>query len=143
MRGGTRGELNRLIVCALFSFGIVSRSLLFFSTADFNLKFMFFIREEEDDEDEDEDEGDSKESGEEDSEEESSEEEAGTSVATEQPPGRRRDMKTKQAEAKQTPEAGDIDEDLINPNHVQHKMTISDLNTPRELTRRERYASIF
>jgi len=27
---------------------------------------------------------------------------------------------------------------LINPNHVQEKMNISDLNTPRELTRRER-----
>jgi len=45
-------------------------------------------------------------------------------------------MKSKQE--KQTPEDGDVDEDLINPNHVQQKMTISDLNTPREPTRRER-----
>ena len=37
-------------------------------------------------------------------------------------------------------ESGDEDEDeeLINPNHVQKKMTISDLNKPRELTRKER-----
>jgi len=99
------------------------------------------IVEEEGDndlEEEDSEESEEEDSEEESSEEESSEEEAGTSVATEQPLGRRRDMKMKQAEAKQTPEAGDVDEDLINPNHVQHKMTISDLNTPRQLTRRER-----
>jgi hypothetical protein len=33
----------------------------------------------------------------------------------------------------------DEDPDLINPNHVQKKLNISDLNTSREPTRRERY----
>jgi hypothetical protein len=33
---------------------------------------------------------------------------------------------------------GDEDDFLVNPNHVQKKMTISDLSKPRELSRRER-----
>ena len=55
----------------------------------------------------------------------------------------RRDQKKKQTAGKQKPvEKEDLDPDLINPNHVQQKMNISDLSTPRELTRRERYARI-
>ena len=51
----------------------------------------------------------------------------------------KRDLKKKQAEDKQK-QAEEEDPDLINPNHVQQKLNISDLSTPRELTRRERYA---
>ena len=45
---------------------------------------------------------------------------------------------------KKKPGAGDGDDDdddpdLINPNHVQKKLNISDLNAPREPSRRERY----
>ena len=56
----------------------------------------------------------------------------------------RRELKKKQAAEKAKKAAGedeDDDEDLINPNHVTKKMNISDLNAPRELTRRERYCS--
>ena len=35
-------------------------------------------------------------------------------------------------------EEEDEDDFLVNPNHVVKKMTISDLNEPREPTRRER-----
>jgi len=37
-------------------------------------------------------------------------------------------------------ESGEEDKDelLVNPNHVQKKLTISDLDQPRELTRKER-----
>ena len=52
----------------------------------------------------------------------------------------KRDLK-KQAEEKEGNEAEE-DPDLINPNHVQQKLNISDLNTPRELSRRERYDRI-
>ena len=31
------------------------------------------------------------------------------------------------------------DELLVNPNHVKKKLTIADLDAPRELSRRERY----
>jgi hypothetical protein len=109
----------------------------------FNLIFFFliFFRGENDsddseDEDEEEEEGSS--------EEESSEEEAATTSTTAQPELSRqekRDLKKKQAEDKQK-QAEDEDPDLINPNHVQQKMNISDLNTPRELSRRERYVKI-
>ncbi|KAF8999822.1 casein kinase substrate phosphoprotein PP28-domain-containing protein [Cyathus striatus] len=34
----------------------------------------------------------------------------------------------------------DEDDDLINPNHVQKKLNISDLSAPRELSRKEREA---
>jgi len=37
-------------------------------------------------------------------------------------------------------ENSDEDDDLINPNHVQKKLTISDLAKPRELSRKEREA---
>ena len=56
----------------------------------------------------------------------------------------RRELKKKQAAEKAKKAGGedeDDDEDLINPNHVTKKMNISDLNAPRELTRRERYCS--
>jgi hypothetical protein len=108
--------------------------------------FLFFIRGEAVDEGSEED------SEESESEEESSEEEATTSTTTttttttttaqpELSRAEKRDLKKKQAEDKKQTE--DDDPDLINPNHVQQKMNISDLNTPRELTRLERYARIF
>jgi hypothetical protein len=50
----------------------------------------------------------------------------------------RREMK-KQGAKKQLGEDQEKDADLINPNHVGKKLTISDLGTTRELTRRERY----
>lgn len=54
-------------------------------------------------------------------------------------------MKKKEAAAKQKKkEDGDgenEDEDLVNPNHVQKKLNISDLNEPRQLSRRERYCT--
>lgn len=49
-------------------------------------------------------------------------------------------MKKKEGDKKKAAE-GDEDEDdpdLINPNHVQKKMNIADLNEPRQLSRRER-----
>jgi hypothetical protein len=49
-------------------------------------------------------------------------------------------LKRKQAAEKQKLQAGGAEEDpdLINPNHVEKKLNISDLGAPRELTRRER-----
>ncbi|KAH7108422.1 casein kinase substrate phosphoprotein PP28-domain-containing protein [Auriculariales sp. MPI-PUGE-AT-0066] len=102
--------------------------------------------EEEDEDDEDEEE----------EEEESSEEEedataaAGTSAT---PAGQelsraeRKALKKKQGPKKGAPGAAkgsddeeddDDDDDLVNPNHVQKKLTISDIGAPRELSRRER-----
>ncbi|KAJ6554530.1 casein kinase substrate phosphoprotein PP28-domain-containing protein [Mycena capillaripes] len=86
-----------------------------------------------DDEDEEEEE--------EEEEEESEEEPAAGGSAEPQPElsrAERKELKKKQAAAKQKQEGGDEDEDLINPNHVSKKMNISDLNAPRELSRRER-----
>lgn len=58
----------------------------------------------------------------------------------------RRALKKKQGAKK--PGAGGEDEeeeedesDLINPNHVTKKLTISDIGAPRELSRRERYGT--
>jgi hypothetical protein len=51
----------------------------------------------------------------------------------------RREMKKKQGAKKQLGEGQEEDADLINPNHVGKKLTISDLGSTRELTRRERY----
>ena len=42
------------------------------------------------------------------------------------------------AAAKQKSPDDDEDEDLINPNHVEKKLNISDLGKDRELSRRER-----
>ena len=100
------------------------------------------IEEEDSDEESEEEES---------SEEESSEEEAGPAApaAPELTRQQRREMKKKQGpkvkDAKAKPgeedeDEDEDDEDLINPNHVQKKMNISDLGEPRELTRRERYA---
>jgi hypothetical protein len=88
---------------------------------------------------------DDKESEEEDSqesdEEEESEDEESDEEQTELTREQRREMKKKQTQAKQEDVDGEDDEDadLINPNHVQKKLTISDLNEPRQLTRRERF----
>lgn len=51
-------------------------------------------------------------------------------------------MKKKQAAQKQKEGEEGEDSDLINPNHVEKKLNISDLGAPRELTRRERYVTI-
>ncbi|KAG6857021.1 hypothetical protein H0H87_010693 [Tephrocybe sp. NHM501043] len=95
-----------------------------------------------DDEDEDDDSDEEEESEE---EEEASEEEAeGTPAAGKAPTeelsrAERRDLKKKQAAAKQkAAEDEEEDEDLINPNHVEKKLNISDLGAPRQLSRRER-----
>ncbi|KAF8225349.1 hypothetical protein L208DRAFT_1306667, partial [Tricholoma matsutake] len=81
----------------------------------------------------------SEESEEEESEEESEEETAGGS--TQQQPEltrtERRELK-KQGAQKQKEQGEEEDPDLINPNHVEKKLNISDLGAPRELTRRER-----
>jgi hypothetical protein len=93
-------------------------------------------RKNDDDDDSDDDEEE-----EEESEEESEEEPAAGGSAEPQPElsrAERKELKKKQAAAKQQ-EGDDEDEDLINPNHVSKKMNISDLNAPRELTRRERH----
>jgi cobalamin biosynthesis protein CobT len=91
--------------------------------------------DEEDDSDEEED-------SEEDSEEsEESEEESEGEDKPELSRQERRDLKKKEAAAKaKKKEEGDEEEDpdLINPNHVQKKLKISDLNAPTELSRRER-----
>ena len=119
-------RLNRIAIILLFFQRWIS------------ISYYFLIREEDDSGE------DSEGSEEEDLEEESSEEEAGTSAATGQPALSRtekRDLKKKQAEEGQR-QAEVEDPDLINPNHVQQKMNISDLNTPRGLSRRERYAKI-
>ncbi|KAG2005706.1 hypothetical protein CC2G_002089 [Coprinopsis cinerea AmutBmut pab1-1] len=100
------------------------------------------------DDDDDDSEEDSEEESEDGSEEGSSEEEE----EEDQPQltrAERKELKKKQAlekakgKTKATGSGDDDDEDeddsdLINPNHVQKKMTISDLNAPRELSRRER-----
>lgn len=92
-------------------------------------------RGEEDSSDEDSDEE------EESSEEESEEEEApaGSNDVQEVEMSRaeRRDLKMKQAAERQKLE--EEDPDLINPNHVEKKLNISDLGAPRELSRREKY----
>lgn len=116
---------------------MVSRSL-FSSTVDLNLKFIYLFISDEDSEENSHNSGEEEDSEEEGPEEESSEGEPGTSAPAQ--PGlsrtERRKLK-KQKETEKKPEE-DEDPDLINPNHVQQKMNISDLNTPRELSRRER-----
>jgi hypothetical protein len=97
-------------------------------------------RRENEDSDSDED-GDSEEEEEEEEEEES--DKGGGTKEEEESPGvsrtqKREENRQKKKPAEKSAEDGDEDPDLINPNHVQKKMNISDLNTPRELTRRER-----
>jgi len=86
-----------------------------------------------------EEESSEEESEEESGEEESSEEESGAEDKPELTRTERREMKKKEAAEKQK-KAGEEEEDpdLINPNHVTKKLNISDLGSPRELTRRER-----
>ncbi|KAJ7161014.1 casein kinase substrate phosphoprotein PP28-domain-containing protein [Mycena filopes] len=84
---------------------------------------------------------DESESEEESSEEESEEEPTAGGSAEPQPElsrAERKELKKKQAAAKQAVPEDDEDEDLINHNHVTKRMNISDLNAPKELTRRER-----
>ena len=88
---------------------------------------------------------DSSEEGEEESEEDSEEEseeeeEEGTPAQQELSRTERRELKKKQAAEKQ--KIAEEDPDFINPNHVEKKLNISDLSAPRELTRRERWASL-
>lgn len=82
----------------------------------------------------------SEESEEEESEEESEEETAGGS--TQQQPEltrtERRELKKQGAQKQKEQGEEEEDPDLINPNHVEKKLNISDLGAPRELTRRER-----
>jgi len=92
---------------------------------------------EEGGEDEEEDEEEEEEE-EEESEEEGSDEAEGEGAGSELTRTERRDLKKKQA-AQKAKDEEEEDPDLINPNHVTKKMNISDLNSPRELTRRERY----
>ncbi|OJA20548.1 hypothetical protein AZE42_07072 [Rhizopogon vesiculosus] len=83
---------------------------------------------------------------EEDEEEEGGEGEGeeGTGGSASQPElsrAERKALKKKQADQKQQLEGeSDEDADLINPNHVEKKMNISDLGAPRELSRKEREA---
>ncbi|KAH8978520.1 casein kinase substrate phosphoprotein PP28-domain-containing protein [Lactarius akahatsu] len=95
-------------------------------------------KDDDDDDDDDEEE--------EDSEEESSDEEGGDGGPSSVPDGpelsraERRELKKKQAEqaaAKIAEEEGE-DDLTANPNRLTKKLNISDLSTPRELTRRER-----
>ncbi|KAJ6463494.1 casein kinase substrate phosphoprotein PP28-domain-containing protein [Mycena sanguinolenta] len=97
-------------------------------------------RDKNDDDDDSDDESEEEESEEEESEEETA---AGGSSAQAEPElsrTERRELKKKQAAAKQAKgaEADEEDEDLINPNHVGKKLNISDIGAPRELSRRER-----
>jgi len=86
-----------------------------------------------------EDEDEEKEESEEGSEKGESEEESGEEGKPELTRQERRDLKKREAAAKaKEGDEEEEDEFLVNPNHVQKKLTISDLNSPRELTRRER-----
>lgn len=114
------------------------------------LLFMFIHKiyrrngDDDDDDDDDSEEDDSEE------EEEEGEEEVGEEESDEEKPeltrAQRKELKKKQAQAKQAvKEQADEDEDdelMINPNRVQKNLTISDLNEPRQLSRRERYALV-
>ncbi|EKM75418.1 hypothetical protein AGABI1DRAFT_116422 [Agaricus bisporus var. burnettii JB137-S8] len=94
--------------------------------------------DDDDDDDSEEDSEEDEDEDEDDEEEESGKEEEGKPELTRE---QRRELKKKQVQAKQAAKDGEEDEedeDLINPNHVQKKLTISDLNEPRQLTRRER-----
>jgi len=96
------------------------------------------------------DDSNSDEESEEESSEESSEEEAppgGSAPAPELTRAERREAKRAQGpKAKAAAAAAgpghdngeEVDEDLINPNHVATKLKISDLGAPRELSRREK-----
>lgn len=97
--------------------------------------------DDDDDDDDDSEEDDSEE------EEEEEEEEVGEEESDEEKPeltrAQRKELKKKQAQAKQASKDEEEDDELmINPNRVQKNLTISDLNEPRQLSRRERYALV-
>jgi len=98
----------------------------------------------EDEEDDDEDEGEEEEG--EESEEESEEEEGDPAAISQQQEMSRADRKAlkKHGKKKEAEEKQDEDEDedplLANPNRTVGRMKISDLNAPREMTRKEREA---
>ncbi|KAF8438430.1 casein kinase substrate phosphoprotein PP28-domain-containing protein [Boletus edulis BED1] len=101
-------------------------------------------QDDSDDKDEDEDALQEEEEEDDDDEEEDEEENAADSSAAPQPGltrTERRELKKKQAAEKQAQKQGidedDEDADLINPNHVEKKLTISDLGSI-QLTRKER-----
>ena len=94
---------------------------------------------EEDEDEEDEEDEDEDEESEEGSEVEQA---AGGTQQPELTRTERRQLKKKQAAQKQEGGEEGEDADLINPNHVEKKLNISDLGAPRELTRRERCAII-
>lgn len=105
---------------------------------------------QEDGEDEDDEDDDAVEEGDEEDDEEDEDEggEGGPGPSTAEPEltrAERRELKKKQAAQKQAANKGldedDEDADLINPNHVEKKLNISDLGS-RELTRKERYVLI-
>jgi len=103
------------------------------------------VRRDNDDGDDDDDDSDVQEESEEEEESgEEGEEGATTSGQPELSRIERRELKKKQAAEKQaqkTPaDENEEDADLINPNHVEKKLNISDLSAPRELTRKEREA---
>ncbi|KAF8637117.1 hypothetical protein AX17_003021 [Amanita inopinata Kibby_2008] len=85
--------------------------------------------------DDDEDEEEEVEEEEEDEDEDGEDEDGEKSDLTR---AQRKELKKQQAAEKQKADGEEEDPDFINPNHVTKKMTISDLNSPRELTRRER-----
>lgn len=99
------------------------------------------------DDDDDDDDDDESEEDDSEEEEEEEEEEVGEEESDKEKPeltrAQRKELK-KQAQVKQAvKEQADEDEEdelMINPNRVQKNLTISDLNEPRQLSRRERYA---
>ncbi|KAF5376066.1 hypothetical protein D9615_007687 [Tricholomella constricta] len=94
---------------------------------------------DEDGSEEDSEEEESEEEGGDSEEEDESEGEGAAAPAQELSRAERKELKKKQAAQKLQQKAGeDEDEDLINPNHVEKKLNISDLGAPRELSRRER-----
>ncbi|OAX37718.1 hypothetical protein K503DRAFT_857176 [Rhizopogon vinicolor AM-OR11-026] len=94
---------------------------------------------DEDDELEEEDEDEEEEEGE--GEGEGGEGAGGSAPQPELGRAERKALKKKQADQKQQLKGeSDEDADLINPNHVEKKMNISDLGAPRELSRKEREA---
>lgn len=99
-------------------------------------------QQDEDDDDEDGEENvEEEEEGEEEEDEEEDEDVAGPSDSAkpELTRAERRELKIKkkQAAQKQGIDEDDEDADLINPNHIEKKLNISDLGS-RELTRKER-----
>lgn len=115
-----------------------TRGMYFYISLLHNVDDYRQYRDNNNDDDDDSEEQDSEEGSQE--EEEESEEEESGEEKPELTRAQRKEMKKKQTQAKQAAAEDDDDEDadLINPNHVQKKLTISDLNEPRQLTRRER-----